>query len=239
MPSTLKQLRRAGYDYMEGFSFGNGQLLGKPVKEAKTIIEDAKIKIKSLHVDLANMSEEDRWKKDIDDAAELGSEYLVCAYLMPNDRKTLDQYKQHAELFNKCGEMAKANGIDFAYHNHDFEFVELEGQAPMNLLLSETDADNVKIELDIYWTRYAGVDPLRFFRNNANRVPLWHVKDLSLDEGKPMTEVGNGIIEWKQIFAYQKDSGLKYFFVEQDRNFKEDSVSSLKTSIKYLKKMTY
>lgn len=237
MPGTLKRLRKAGYDHMEGFNFGNGKLLGKPIAEAKTILADNKIALKSIHIMTANMG--DNMQQTIDEAAELGTEFLVCAYLMPNERESLDQYKALSETFNKFGELSSKAGIQFAYHNHDFEFQELEGEIPMNVILNETDANLLKIELDIYWARRAEVNPLTFFRDNLRRVPLWHVKDLSLSEGNPMTEVGNGIIDWRQIFAHKNDAGMKYFFVEQDANFAEDSLSSLETSIKHLKKLSY
>jgi len=237
MPSTLKRLRKAGFDFMEGFDFGGGKLLQKPISEAKEILKDQKMGIKSLHIMTGNLN--NTWEQDIDDAADLGAEYIACAYLMPNERESIDQYKALTELFNKCAEKAKSAGIQFAYHNHDFEFQELDGQLPMDVILSETDEDLVKIELDIYWARRAGINPLTFFRDNLKRVPLWHVKDLSMAEGQPMTEVGNGIIDWEQIFKHKDDSGMKYFFVEQDANFQEDSLSSLETSIKHLKKLYY
>ncbi len=237
MPGTLKTLGKAGYDFMEGFDFNNKKFLGKPVPETKSIIADSKIALKSLHIMTPNMNGD--WEKDVQAAADLGSEYLVCAYLLPNERQSIDQYKKLCELLNKSAEVAKSAGIQFAYHNHDFEFQELEGQIPMDVILKETDADLVKIELDIYWTRHAEQNPLSFFRDNMGRVPLWHVKDLALTEGKPMTEVGNGVIDWKQIFGHKSDAGMKYFFVEQDANFAEDSLSSLKTSIKYLKRLYY
>lgn len=245
MAGTLKQLRKAGYDYMEGFDFGNGKLLGKPVAEAKQIIEDSKIDLRSIHVmtgaaapDMKGTMTKD-WEMAVDQAADLGAKYIVCAYLMDFERKSIDQYKELSELFNKCGETAQRAGIQFCYHNHEFEFMEIDGQVPMDVILSETDEDKVKIELDIYWARYAEIDPIRFFSNNLKRVPLWHVKDLSLAQDRLMTEVGNGDIDWKQIFRYQENAGLQSFFVEQDRNFAEDSVSSLKTSAKFLKKLSF
>ncbi len=245
MPGTLKRLRKAGYDYMEGFDFGNGKLLGKPVAEAKKIIEKSKIDLKSIHVMTGaaapNMKGTmiNEWQMAVDQAAELGAKYIVCAYLMDFERKSIDQYKELSELFVKCGEVAQKSGLQFCYHNHEFEFMELDGQIPMDVILSNTDAFNVKLELDIYWVRFADVNPIKFFNANRGRIPLWHVKDLSLDEGRPMTEVGNGVIDWKQIFRHQNDSGMQNFFIEQDRNFAVDSVSSLETSIDYLKKMSY
>lgn len=245
MAGTLKTLRKAGYDFMEGFDFGDGKLLRKPIKEAKEILEDQKMGVKSLHVMTGAMAPDMKgtmindWQMAVDDAAELGAEYIVCAYLMDFERENIDQYKELSELFNKCGETAKKAGLQFAYHNHDFEFQTLDGQMPMDVILAETEEDLVKIELDIYWARHAEQNPIKFFRDNYQRVPLWHVKDLSLEDGKPMTEVGNGIIDWKQIFRHKKDAGMKYFFVEQDRNYQKNSLESLQTSIKYLKKMNY
>jgi sugar phosphate isomerase/epimerase len=245
MAGTLKSLRKAGYDYAEFFDFGDGKLLGKPIAEAKKIIEESKIEVKSLHVMTGAQAPQmtgsltNDWQKGVDDAAELGAEYLVCAYLLDFERETIDQYKRLAELFNKAGETCKKSGIQFAYHNHDFEFQAIDNTVPYDILLNETDEDLVKMELDIYWTRFAELDPVKLFQKNPKRFPLWHVKDMELDNDHVMTEVGNGIIDWRQIFIHEADAGMKYFFVEQDRNWKEDPISSLKTSIKHLKRINY
>ncbi len=244
MPGTLKALKKAGYKYMELFDFQEGKILGKPIKEAKAIIEKSKLSVKSIHVPTGAGDKKvsgtinHEFQRAIDDAKELGAEYLVCPYLMDFERQNIDQYKRLAEQLQKSGELCVKSGLGFAYHNHEFEFQEMEGQMPFDIIL-ETDPEAVQIELDIYWTRFAEQNPLKIFRDHSGRIPLWHVKDLSLDEGKPMTEVGNGIIDWPQIFRHQSDAGMKYFFVEQDRNFAENSVASLKTSIKHLKKLKY
>lgn len=245
MAGTLKRLNKAGYDYVELFDFANGKILGKSIAEGKAIIDQSKLKVKSIHVPTGAGDQKipgtiwHEFQQAIDDAKTLGSEFLVCPYLMDFERETIDQYKALAQRLNEAGEMAKKSGIQLAYHNHDFEFQKLEGQVPMDILLQEMDPELVKIELDIYWARKAEVNPLTFFKDNLKRVPLWHVKDLSVKEGYPMTEVGNGIIDWKQIFRHQEDAGLSYFFVEQDGFFEKDAVSSLETSIKYLKKLSY
>ena len=245
MFGTLKRLRKAGYDYVELFDFSDGKILGKSISEGQSIIDQSKLKVKSIHVPTGAGDRKisgtiwHEFQRAIDDGKTLGAEYLVCPYLMDFERETIDQYKGLAHRLNEAGEMAKKSGIQLAYHNHDFEFQKLEGQIPMDVLLKEMDSDLVKIELDIYWARKAEVNPLSFFRDNLKRVPLWHVKDLSIDEGYPMTEIGNGIIDWKQIFRHQEDAGLDYFFIEQDAYFENDPVTSLETSIKYLKKLSY
>lgn len=243
MAGTLKSLRKAGYNYMELFDFQEGKLLGKPLKEAKAIIDKSKIKVRSIHVATGAGGKisgtlNHEFQRAVDEAAELGAEYIVIPYLTEDERKTLDQYKALADQLNKAGETCQKSGLQVAYHNHEFEFVELEGQVPYDVLL-KTDPFLVKMELDLYWTRFAGKNPLTLFREHRGRFPLWHVKDLSIDEGQPMTEVGNGIIDWEQLFRQQKNAGLHYFFVEQDANFAVNSVESLKTSIKHLKKLTF
>ncbi|MGW8122025.1 sugar phosphate isomerase/epimerase family protein [Roseivirga echinicomitans] len=243
MAGTLKTLRKAGYGYAEFFDFADGKLLGKPIKEAKAIIDASKIKLKSIHVgtgaqtpNLSGTMVND-WQRAVDDAAELGAEYLVCAYLGGGERQTLDQYKQVSELFNKSAELCQKSGLKFAYHNHDFEFKAIDGQVPYDILLNETEADLVKMELDMYWVRYADKDPIEMIQKDKGRFPLWHVKDMSMDDNKAMKEVGAGRIDWKQLFDYNKDAGLEYFFVEQDGNWAVSSVESLLTSIKHLKKI--
>jgi len=245
MAGTLKSLRKAGFSYMELFDFQEGKILGKPIAEAKKIIDKSKLKVKSIHVPTGGTGNKKvsgtlnhEFQRAVDDAAELGAEYLVCPYLQAEERKSIDQYKVLAELLQKCGEMCQKSGLGFAYHNHEFEFEKLQGQIPFDILL-ETDPYFVKLELDIYWVRYAGLDPINIIRENAGRIPLWHVKDLSLDDDKKMTEVGNGIIDWEQLFRYQAESGMRYFYIEQDNYFAENSVESLKTSIKHMKKMRF
>ncbi|MFY0592384.1 sugar phosphate isomerase/epimerase family protein [Roseivirga sp.] len=245
MAGTLKTLRKAGFSYMELFDFQEGKILGKPIAEAKKIIEKSKLKVKSIHVPTGAADGQKvsgtmniDFQRAVDDAAELGAEYLVCPYLTQGERTKIDQYKALAELLQKCGEMCQKSGLGFAYHNHEFEFEKLQGQIPYDIIL-ETDPYYVKLELDMFWVRYAGLDPINLIRENAGRIPLWHVKDLSLDDGKKMTEVGNGIIDWPQLFRYQVESGMRYFYVEQDTNFANNSIESLKTGIKHLKKMKY
>ena len=243
MAGTLKSLKKAGYDYMELFDFQEGKLLGKPIKEAKAIIDKSKIEVRSIHVPTGSGGKvsgtlNHEFQRAIDDAAEFGAEFIVIPYLTDEERKSIDQYKALADKLNEAGAMCQKSNLQIAYHNHDFEFIELDGQIPYDVLL-KTDPFLVKMELDLYWARFAGVNPLTLFRDHRGRFPLWHVKDLSLDEGQPMTEVGNGIIDWRQLFSQKGNAGLQYFFVEQDRNFALNSVESLKTSIKYLKKLSF
>jgi sugar phosphate isomerase/epimerase len=115
-----------------------------------------------------------------------------------------------------AAEACKKAGIQFCYHNHDFEFKDMGGQHGYDVLLKETDPGLVKFELDLYWASFAGKDPVEIFRQHPGRFPLWHVKDMDNTPKKFFTEVGNGVIDFKAIFAHARESGMKHYFVEQD-----------------------
>ena len=179
----------------------------------------------------------DNYQQLVDQAAEGGLSYLVCA---STPVATLDEIQRSIEVFQKTGEAAKKAGIGFAYHNHATEFDAVEGtgatgpKTPYELILSQTDKDLVKMELDLAWAVKAGKDPVALFREQPGRFPLWHVKDIKGDR-KTITEVGNGIVDFKAAFAAAKTAGLTYFFVEQD--MAPDPIANITTSYTNLKKI--
>jgi sugar phosphate isomerase/epimerase len=175
------------------------------------------------------------WDKAIDDAATVGIKYMVCAYLSNPERGNLDKYKKLADHFNVAAEKCKKAGIQFAYHNHDFEFVQQDGKYPYEILLNNTDKNLVKMEMDIYWMVKAKQDPIALFNQHPGRFPLWHVKDMAKTSNQTFTEVGNGSIDFKKIFSQAEKSGLDYFFVEQDST-PGNPYDSITQSINYIKK---
>jgi len=223
LKGTLQKIADIGYKNMESAAGSKGHYYGMKPAEFKKMLGDMGMKLRSSHVMVGaagNKSSNETLQNDtqklVDMAAESGQEFLTCAYLMPNERTSLDDYKRYVDLFNKAGEACKKAGLQFAYHNHDFEFQKMDGQVPMDILLSGVSSDLMKMELDLYWAVKSGNDPVEFFRKNPGRVAMWHVKDMDKTEKKFFTEVGNGTIDFKPIFANAKLSGMKYFFVEQD-----------------------
>ena len=166
-----------------------------------------------------------------DNAAEGGLSYLVCSSIPVN---TLDEIKTAVDVFSKTGEACKKNGVQFAYHNHTTEFDNVEGHRPFDYILSNTDKDLVKMELDLAWATKANQDPVELFKQHPNRFPLWHVKDLDKTTKMP-AEVGTGLVDFKRIFANASQSGMKYFFVEQDQA--PQPLQNVANSYGYLKKL--
>jgi sugar phosphate isomerase/epimerase len=218
---TLESVAKVGYKEVELAGYGDGKFYGKQISEFKKILTDLGLSVPSGHYttgahdkNLKGTLNND-WERAMANAAELGQKYAVCAYLFPQERTKLDDYKAHADLFNKSAEVAKKNGLQFCYHNHDFEFMPLDGQLPYDLLLANTDKNLVKMELDLYWITKAGQDAVTYFKNNPGRFPLWHIKDMDKTD-QTFAEVGTGSIDFKKIFAHKKTAGLMHYFVEQD-----------------------
>lgn len=239
LEGTLRKLRSIGYNQLEIYGY-NGTFFGKTPKEFKTILANTDMKvISSHHVSGYGMkmkgSLQDNWKQTVEDLAAIDAKYMGCSYLFPNER-TNEIYTALPDLLNSCGEATKGSGIQFIYHNHEFEFEKFGDTLAYDHLLNKTDANLVKMELDLYWICKAGKDPLAYFDKYPGRFPLWHVKDMSA--AGEITEVGNGTIDFAKIFAARKKAGLKHWFVEQDIS-KGDIFESLKSSHKFLSTQKY
>ncbi|MCA0397685.1 MAG: sugar phosphate isomerase/epimerase [Bacteroidetes bacterium] len=240
LEGTLHRLAAMGYTKLEIYGY-NGSFFGKTAAEFNTILKNAGIKVVSSH-HLSGLgmkmkgSLTDGWDKAVEDLHAIGAKYMACAYMMPNER-TADNYHALPDLLNKSGEKSKAAGIQFAYHNHDFEFEKLDDTLVYDYLINKTDANLVKMEMDLYWISKAGHDPVAYFDKYPGRFPLWHVKDMAAGSGD-ITEVGHGTIDFDRIFAARKKAGLEQWFVEQDVS-KGDIFESITASRAYLEKKGY
>ena len=158
----------------------------------------------SAHVPYKSLG--DAWPGVLDAAHVVGHQYLVNPYIDDDVRKGPDGWKRAAETFNRAGEASQKAGIQFAYHNHWFEFAPVNGKLPYDILLEECDPKLVKMEMDLCWIEVGGQDPLKYFKKYPGRFPLVHVKDLTKipkvdasggqnfgDSLPEMTEVGSGI----------------------------------------------
>ena len=242
---TLAKVAQIGYNSVEGATYtGTQKFYGMEPSAFATLLKQNGFIMPSSHYRLGEEKMKNEivkgtllheWDKAVDDAAAVGIKYMVCAYLSEAERGGVDRYKYLADQFNKAGERCKKAGIQFCYHNHDFEFMEQQGQLPYTILLQNTDKDLVKMELDLYWVAKAGHDSITLFSEHPGRFPLWHVKDMDTTPEHAFTEVGSGSIDFKKIFAQEEKAGLKYFFVEQDKT-PGSPFDSISKSVNYIKK---
>jgi len=208
---------------------GYGYYKHKP-EDLRKMLDDMGLIATSAHISLQTL------EANIDGALEasntMGHTYIVCPFLAGT---SLEIYRKAADTFNVIGEKCKNAGIQFAYHNHSFEFGILEDQIPFKLLLDKTDDSLVKFELDIFWTYVAGIDPLTYFKHYPGRFPMVHIKDMKEQLVPPdtsfdtfrnpeaiqrifavLTDVGDGIIDFKSVLEQSENAGIKHFFVERD-----------------------
>lgn len=237
---TLKRVADLGFKEVENFGY-NGKFFGMEAKTYRDTLKGLGLTAPSGHYLYGNFGNKQTpgtiltgWDKAVEDAATLGQQYMVLAFLMPDERKSLDDYKKIAADLNKAGETCKKAGIQLCYHNHDFEFQAIDGKLPFDILMSQTDNSLVKIELDLYWAVKANNQPLDLFKKYPKRIALWHVKDMDNTDKKFFTEVGNGTIDFKSIFKAHKESGMQHFFVEQDQ-CPGSPFASIEKSIGYIK----
>ena len=242
---TLSALANMGYTDIESAGYNNGLFYNMQPSDFKKLIEDLGLQMQSSHTGTGTFRPDQthmmtkNWEAVCEDAAEVGAKSLICGYFDEQERKTIDDFKQHAELFNQCGEVAKQYGLIFGHHNHDYEFLEIDGQRPYDVLLSDSDPDKVIFELDLYWIRKGNADAFEYFKNHPGRFPIWHVKDMDDTDERFFTEVGSGVINWEEIFKQKAISGMQYFYVEQDEFKKYQPLESLEVSHDYLKELKY
>jgi sugar phosphate isomerase/epimerase len=236
---TLAKVAAQGYKTVETYGYGNGKWFGMTAAELKSTLKKHGLTTPSGHTFPASIflqnGWEEKWKPAVTDAKAVGQEFIVIPWLEEEYRTPVDNYKKIAAALNKAGEICKKTGIKVAYHNHDFELQPVGNTTGFDILLKETDPKLVFFEMDIYWVSKAGKDPLALFAKHPGRFAMWHVKDMDNTPKKFFTEVGNGVINYKKIFNYAKQSGMKYFFVEQDM-CPGAPLDSTAKSIAYLKK---
>jgi sugar phosphate isomerase/epimerase len=241
---TLSKVAKIGYTSVEGATYtGTQKFYGMEPSAFSQLLKTNGLVMISSHYRLGEETAKGEivkgtilheWDKAVDDAAEVGLKYMVCAYLSTDERGDIDHYKKVADQLNIAGERCKKAGIQLCYHNHDFEFIKQGDVYPYDILLG-TDKDLVKMEMDIYWVSKAGRKPVDLFDQHPGRFPLFHLKDMDNTPQKAFTEVGNGVIDFKEIFKHKKKAGLQYFFVEEDK-CPGSPFDSITQSITYIKK---
>ena len=233
---TLAQVAKIGYKEVEfaGF-FANIPRFNPSPKRTREILDGDGLSAPATHVPYSALSPEN-WPTVIEASKVLGHEYIVNPKIDRELVKQPDAWKRAAETFNRVGEESQKAGIQFGYHNHVEEFKPLpDGKLPYDVLLAESDPKLVKMEMDLGWAHEARIDPLKYFAQYPGRFPLVHVKDF--DKNDVMTEVGNGVIDWKSIFAKSELAGIKHYLVEHDNP--AVPFVSVEKSYQYLKQLTW
>lgn len=226
---TIAKVAATGYSEVEFAGY-----FKKTPAEVKAILERNHLSAPSAHI---GALAPDQLPAAFDAARTIGHHYVVVPWIPVENRKTLDDWKRVADSFNKAAAQARDAGLQFAYHNHDFEFVPVEGRIPFDVLLEATDPKLVQLEIDLYWMTKGGQDPLSYFARWPGRIPMVHVKDSMGPPDNKMADVGAGKIDWKKIFAREDQAGIKHYFVEHDQP--TNPFASIRASCDYLKRLEF
>ncbi|MGI9243390.1 MAG: sugar phosphate isomerase/epimerase family protein [Verrucomicrobiales bacterium] len=240
---TIKAVAEAGYKQVEPYGFPGDA--GDMIKAAK----DHGLAVNSSHFAWESVTDPKKegvtpFAKILEGAQEAGLSHLVIPYLHEHNRKTADDYKRLAGLFNAAAEKAKEAKIQLAYHNHNFEFKPIGGGGSgYDILVSELSPD-MKFEVDVFWVKAAGVDPVELISKLKGRVSQLHLKDLKKGLELPnfgnlpedaFKELGNGRIPMEPIIEAAAAAGVDHCHVEQDQS--PDPIKSIGVSMEYLRSL--
>ena len=241
---SLKKVSDAGYKYIELAGYKNSLFYGFEAGEFKKIVNDLNMEILSSHTEVeAQGITLENAKKMADDHAKLGVKYCIQPWVVEEARTTVASYQKMVAEWNKVGSIMKESGIQFGYHNHNFEFSTVEGKVPFyDIFMPELDKELVTMELDLFWSTKAGQDPVEIINKYPGRFQLFHMKDMYTNEAPFYTTegvsdfapVGAGVIDFKRILAVKETAGMKYLIVEQDSTKDGKPFDAIQTSVNNL-----
>lgn len=221
---TLKKVAELGYDGVEFAGFGE-----LSAKEVKALLDEYGLKASSSHVPL------DRIQDDIENVIEeqkiIGSRYVVCPYILPEQRSE-ENYQALLQTLEKAEEACRKEGLTLCYHNHDFELEKMaDGRTVLETILDET---KTAAEFDIYWLTKAGEQPTEWIKKYAGRTPLVHLKDMTTDDEQFFAELGTGGVDIGAVLETAEATNVEWWVVEQDMT-KRTPFESIEMSLDYLK----
>jgi sugar phosphate isomerase/epimerase len=200
--ATVAAVAEIGYDGVELAGYGN-----LDAKGAKAAIDAAGLRVAGMHVSFPSVATDPT--AVIGDALLLGAEHVACSWWPPAHFVSATACEQIGEQLGRVGETLRGFGIRFGFHNHDSEFKIFDGRPAFDWILGAAEPRNLFAELDVYWVHHAGYKPAKFIRDHGSRIPLVHLKDAK--------ELGNGPVDFDEIFAATDSVGaVEWFIVEQE-----------------------
>lgn len=205
---TIRRVAEIGYDGVEFAGY-----FDTPAPELKATLDDCGLRAAGTHLPVPVLR--DDLAAQIEYSLAIDCPTILCPAFRVEERSTAF-FERMADFFNETALICRASGLEFAYHIHGHEFVELDGRSGMDILFERTEPGLVGFELDTYWAEKAGVDALALFRANAGRCTFIHFKDAIDRLDWHDTEIGAGIIDVPGILSAAAESAVRWFIVEQE-----------------------
>ncbi|MDO6820267.1 sugar phosphate isomerase/epimerase [Zobellia sp. 1_MG-2023] len=240
---SLKKARAMGYEDLEIYGFDPETIgyYGYEAKEFKLILDDLNLTTTSGHYDFSSYfnKPKDELRRYLDACIQgahiLNKPYITWPWLAPEFR-TIENFKVLSEKLNWMAEQVNSAGLGFAYHNHDFEFTDHNGQTGYHIILKETNPQLVKLQMDMYWVMHSSKKtPQEWIAEQPGCYVMWHIKDMD-KLTRDYTELGNGSIDYVDMLSKIDTNALEYYYIEQGSNFAKDSMTSIADSAKFFKK---
>ncbi len=238
MAATLRRVAEIGYGAAE-FA-GWGSVLPREIRE---VLDAEGIRAIGAHVPFVDL--ETRPLQALAECAIVGCEWVVVPSVPEGWRSSPEQVARLAERLNSLGELCRAEGFRLAYHNHEVEFVPLEGASgpdpgdrpiAWDILVAETSSELVALELDLYWAAFAGREPQDVLSAAGGRVSLLHMKDMAADEARPDAPVGEGSLSWPAVLEAAEQARVDWYIVEQDDP--KDAFADVERSLRNLRRLS-
>lgn len=230
--ATLRRLAEIGYREVEFAGYH-----GRTPEQTRAMLERHRLTAPSTHIGYDLIAT--NWDRALDDALARGHRFVTIPWLPDEARRSLATWREVARKLNRAGEAARARGLSFAYHNHDFEFTRVDGVVPFDLLLAETDPALVAFEMDVFWLVKAGGDPLAYVRAHPTRFAMLHIKDSSGPPAHSQVDVGAGTIDFGAILRLDANQrrAIRHVFIEHDQP--ADAMAFARASFDHLSNLTY
>ncbi|MCP9236397.1 sugar phosphate isomerase/epimerase [Lewinella sp. JB7] len=227
-PFSAEATKRSWEQIKSMVGLSDNAFYGHAIGEVARMLADNGLTAPSMHADLISMRE--NLDALISGVAPLQPRYLIVPAISEG-RDNLDAYKRLAEEFNAFGRRMRENGMKFAYHNHGYEHLMMDGVTPLDYLIEHTDPAYVQFELDVFWMTAAGADPVSYLRKFPGRFKLLHLKDASAPfrfsgdgqtpdqwfAGFPlMADPGDGVYDIPAILEAAEAGGAEHYFLERD-----------------------
>lgn len=210
LAATLAQIKRIGYAGVELAGFYNHS-----VAEVRQMLDEYGLVAYGTHTALEVC--ESSIDQVIADHRVLGCQYVAIPYLADKRRQSMADYEALAESLNTIGKKLSDAGLTLCYHNHAFEFETFGGEiAALDVLFSRSNPEFVKVELDTFWVKKAGIDPATYMGKYPGRIPILHLKDMTPEPESTFAPVGTGIMDYPSLFAAAPAAGVALYVVEQD-----------------------
>src|SRR5579872_6845583 len=248
---SLKKLADMGYIFVEHANYIKRKFYGYEAKEFKKLLSGMDLQMPSGHTvmtahdwDDTKNDFTDKWKYTIEDAATVGQKYVISPWLDEGLRHDMDKLKKFMDQFNKCGELCKASGMKFGYHNHNFEFSTKVGDGTLyDYILANTDPALVAQQMDVGNMLGAGGIALDLLKKYPGRFELMHVKDeIKSNTGQGMdgydsTILSTGVMPVKDIVKEaRKIGGTTWFIIEQESYQGKDPFDCVKIDLQIMKR---